>query len=420
MPAGHNPWAAPAPSTAHQHPWAAPSPAVPPTFGAPQPGEQLPREPLSIAAIGAAGMLLSPVALGLSALALRRHRRRPARGRSLAVAAATIAVAQLGVAAVAVPVALSWEHGDETTVASEQLPPETDPPEVDPADDAPDDDGKAPAEEWQDWHDETDPDRPTATGPVLSVLLSPGECFRPYEGVLGEEDEEVEVVELAELVACDAPHSAEAFGYVGLLAPGAEWPGREALNDLAFQACDTMVAPYVLDMWKLTSPEGDVVVNAYLPLQEDWEKAGHRDVVCFLESPEADNSLTSGLRGDPATYDHTQRYYLRLTHGMETAVLSYPYDATLARLGEWADRIADEAEAQSVQLRGSVWDSRPAQVGALQLADARDAEAAYWREVAAAPDEDTFHDRLEDTDAWDEAVSYEAAFREVIGLPSEW
>ncbi|NJQ08540.1 septum formation family protein, partial [Streptomyces lonarensis] len=388
----------------------------PAAFGAPpQPGEQLPREPLSIAAIGAAGMLLSPVALGLSALALRRHRRRPARGRSLAVAAATIAVAQLGVAAVAVPVALSWDSGEETVVAAEQTT------EVEPADDAPDD-GKAPSKddpEWQDWHDEPDPDLPTATGPVMSVMLAPGDCFRPYEDAAGEsDDEEVEVVEMAELVACDTPHPAEAIGYVDLLTPGAEWPGQEKLNDLAFQACDAMIAPYVLDVWKLASPEGDLAVNGYLPLQESWEKSGHRGVVCFLESPEADDSLTSGLRGDPASYNQTQRRYLRLTQGMETAVLSYPYNESPARVRDWADRIADEAEDQAVQLRGTVWDSPGAQAGALQLADARDAEAARWREVAAAPDETTLEERMEDSAAWEEALALEAEFRELIGLPT--
>ncbi|WP_338316084.1 septum formation family protein, partial [Streptomyces bohaiensis] len=402
----HNPWAAPSPAAAHPNPWAAPAPAaVPAAFGAPpQPGEQLPREPLSIAAIGAAGMLLSPVALGLSALALRRHRRRPARGRSLAVAAATIAVAQLGVAAVAVPVALSWDSGEETAVAAERTT------EVEPADDTPDD-GKAPSKddpEWQDWHDEVDPDLPTATGPLWADVLAPGDCI----GALPEGDA---VLDLG-LVSCEAPHEGEVFGRVELFGQGEEAPDDEELMDLAYQGCDPQIVPYLLDSWKVLAEDEPLEVAVMHPTAETWAH-GDRQVTCYFVGPGGEPT-TGSARGNPAAYDVDQRTLLRITGPRDSAMLSSPYLHDHERLTAWAETTGEAAENQAALLRNIYLDQYGATPAALGLARAREAEAEFWREVADAPDTDAFYAAMAEDETIEAAETAEAKLREKLDLPT--
>ncbi|WP_157996898.1 hypothetical protein, partial [Streptomyces otsuchiensis] len=369
----------------------------------------LPRNGLSTAALGASALLLAPVALVLSALALRRHRVRPSRGRPLAVAAAFVAAIQLAVAAVALPVALNWDPKRSAPSA------DGGPGEVDTETDAEGASGSPElsdlpgGEDWEDWFDLDDgkrggdEGRPVA-GWMYVHLLGVGDCFQ-----LGDLTNELFTVLLR---ACDEPHEAEAFGVL-TLGDEPEYPGEAALSAHAEQHCPSLLPDYALDSWWLLGRE-DLTFGHMTPSPDGWEQ-GDRETLCWLSLE--DEPLERSVRGSLSDFDHSQRAFLRLINPLDRVLLAEPFDGELEDWAIWAETAVEAAETMARGLRVEVWDERVHR-DALRLARVSMSKSELWAEAAAASDLDTLL-ALYEAQADGSLYRAEYAFRESLDLLGE-
>ncbi|HEU4489879.1 MAG TPA: septum formation family protein [Jiangellales bacterium] len=87
---------------------------------------------------------------------------------------------------------------------------------------------------------------------------------------------------------CAAAHDAEVFAVVSL--PEGTWPGQEALETAADEACGSEFEAYVGASYE----ESALYYGYYTPLQDDWT-VGDREVLCFVY--DADGPLTGSVRG---------------------------------------------------------------------------------------------------------------------------
>jgi Septum formation len=87
---------------------------------------------------------------------------------------------------------------------------------------------------------------------------------------------------------CAAAHDAEVFAVVSL--PEGAWPGQEALETAADEACGSEFEAYVGASYE----ESALYYGYYTPLQDDWT-TGDREVLCFVY--DAEGPLTGSVRG---------------------------------------------------------------------------------------------------------------------------
>jgi hypothetical protein len=119
------------------------------------------------------------------------------------------------------------------------------------------------------------------TGPgVRADRIRVGQCF----------DDGPKDVQHFEVVPCGEAHDNEVFFLFD--APGAEYPGKETLTDIAAARCTgSAFTRYV----GIPLEESDLRTFEVLPSQDTWEHDADRQVVCALYAP--GHPITGSARG---------------------------------------------------------------------------------------------------------------------------
>jgi len=142
---------------------------------------------------------------------------------------------------------------------------------------------------------------PTSTAPTTTIAENPtwfddlagGVCF---DNVF--RSGEFDFGQPPAIVTCDGPHDNEIVAVVELPAAGGAYPGEDATNTAAAEACDAVFTGF------LGRPLGDTVLNAFVvwPDATDWQ-SGAESAVCavYREEPLVGTAASAGLTADGET-----------------------------------------------------------------------------------------------------------------------
>lgn len=109
------------------------------------------------------------------------------------------------------------------------------------------------------------------TGNNQSVMaLEVGQCVDDFGSGTGSEVAEVPTVD------CAQPHTYEVFATFDI--EGDEYPGLDQVETLAGEGCYQRFEDYV----GLAYESSALDINYLYPLEDEWNEAGDREVVCFL------------------------------------------------------------------------------------------------------------------------------------------
>lgn len=100
--------------------------------------------------------------------------------------------------------------------------------------------------------------------------LQVADCFDDPEQT---DDVEVETVAAAD---CSEPHDNEIYALPTM--SGSAWPGRDAVQEFAADACYSRFESYVNQSYE----ESQLDIAWMTPTRESWETKDDRTVVCFL------------------------------------------------------------------------------------------------------------------------------------------
>ncbi|MFI5737378.1 DUF4190 domain-containing protein [Streptomyces anulatus] len=254
--------------------------------------------------------------------------------------------------------------------------------------------------------------RDTKAGTLFD--LKAGDCFTPAGGLFStQEGEDLRMTDPSvEIVPCDGPHQAEAYGTFRLR-------GDHAISDpativaQAYEGCAPLFHDYAPDTWTLPAAE----FSFYYP-ESVSATGGDRTVRCWLGTeaglPEA------SLRQDPSAWDAGQLAYLKAMRPSAEAWFSIPeqVDTDLAAATAWAGRMA-EGGAESAKLLRAI-DGIPARARGpvTALANRLDALSGIHRSASRAPSLAEFGERWDyDGDENESGEEWEA--RLALGLPVE-
>lgn len=100
-----------------------------------------------------------------------------------------------------------------------------------------------------------------------------GDCFT---------QEALESEQISELptIACDEPHFYEAYHLFDL--PDGDYPGLTEVQSLAGEGCEAAFADYVGTEYA----ESSLFIQPLHPLEDGWDRADDREVICILTSGE--------------------------------------------------------------------------------------------------------------------------------------
>ncbi|SFC72946.1 Septum formation [Streptomyces aidingensis] len=208
--------------------------------------------------------------------------------------------------------------------------------------------------------------------------LRAGDCFNTSAEPGGTEY-------AVEVIPCDQPHNAEAYGEARSGYSG-DYPGAELLELEAARECAARLQPYVLDVWELSD---GLWPSYYYPRRDSWEDFGDRRFLCFLHS--GDGPLEHSLRADASGFTPEQLRFLELSGPLTAALISEPpQEAELEDFTGWADEMTRLSRQQSDRLEEAPWETEGVAALAATLAEARRSGAEHWEQAAAATGWDVF------------------------------
>ncbi|WP_320777259.1 DUF4190 domain-containing protein [Streptomyces sp. CRN 30] len=247
-----------------------------------------------------------------------------------------------------------------------------------------------------------------ARGSGTTFSLEVGECFTEPSGSLEGYTYDVDTV------PCSAEHDGEVFSNVTL--PDRDWPGDDAVAEVADERCYELADTYVMDRWAWPS---DVDVYYFTPTRESWE-FGDREITCMFAHVDVEGSLTGSLRADGTTLDADQLAYLEADAVLYEALATGPsteqfsVEGALEDYKGWASRIDEALGEQIGMLRGHEWPADAAEQVAAHVEALEDARAE-WAEAALAGDADAFHRHYDQDNALVEGPATVTA-RKALGL----
>ncbi|QOV41457.1 DUF4190 domain-containing protein [Streptomyces ferrugineus] len=244
--------------------------------------------------------------------------------------------------------------------------------------------------------------------PVQS--LDVGDCFTPGAW-MRERDTPPLGKGGVQVIPCDETHRAEAYATFRL-AEQEEFPGREAIAEVAWQRCAELFVDYSVD------PEGSGTLQTYYfrPDEVGWD-AGRRTVLCWAARP-GDAELDGSVRRDESDFDTDQLAFLSAAKPMYVVTAQRPAkspEQDLAGAKAWAERMAT-AQAETIQrleeteLAGV---ERPTERLVAELKTG----LPLWRKAADASDADAFLKSLRSVNRHDGAEHVER-IRTALGLPA--
>jgi hypothetical protein len=115
------------------------------------------------------------------------------------------------------------------------------------------------------------------------LTLAVGTCF--------DDPDEFDLVDSSDVpvVECDVPHDNEVYANEDLL--GDEFPGREAMANLADEVCLAEFAPYIGTAYEDSIYE----FSWFVPSEESWDESD-REVICFAYDLNFDK-ITGSING---------------------------------------------------------------------------------------------------------------------------
>ncbi|MFK8912016.1 DUF4190 domain-containing protein, partial [Streptomyces sp. YS-3] len=210
--------------------------------------------------------------------------------------------------------------------------------------------------------------------------LRRGDCFNVPGGEL-----EAEIVHVI-VVPCAEPHDGEVSG--SFTVEGATFPGDKAVTALADRRCWYVEQEYALDSWALPV---EAESYYYTPSSRGW-RLGDRTVTCSFAT--TSGKLKGSVRNDARRLDADQVTYLRSANAYDRVLAAGPdedrVEDDLPAFKEWAGRVSQVLEQESVRLRGRSW---PAAADARVSARTKEMEAAgrEWAKAAVSSDAAAFY-----------------------------
>lgn len=235
--------------------------------------------------------------------------------------------------------------------------------------------------------------RDAASGAGGTFSVAKGECFDSVSGSLEGYAYDVDIV------PCDGEHDAEVFA--GFPMPDGDradgdFPGDDAITDVADDRCFELSEAYAMDVWALP---GDVDVYYFIPTRESWRQ-GDREITCMFGNVDPEAGLTGSLRQDATTLDSDQFAFLEADAVLNDAFDEMPdtdyVEDDLAGHKAWASQVVDALDQQTTALRAHDWEPA-AEQAVIDYADALDEAREEWEAAHGARDAEDFNDH------WDEA-----------------
>jgi hypothetical protein len=268
---------------------------------------------------------------------------------------------------------------------------------------------------WTDFREEfSEGVKEGARGANVTAGLEPGDCFdEPGAPSDASELESYEVLEVEE-VSCEGPHGGEVFARFDL--PEGDYPGEDAVIDLADERCAAALPAYNMDAWEVAR---HAYYTYFYPMRENWTMLDDRAVVCVFASLTEPSPLTVPLHRDKEGLDPEQLAYLEPAAEVNTALAGVPVDLVeddLKGHQEWAAAVAGELTGFSEAIRAHDWQPEAAPY-AEKLADEVDAAQGEWEKLAASAGADAFYGRwsLAETALHEETASA-VGLRDKLGL----
>ncbi|MDX3646081.1 DUF4190 domain-containing protein [Streptomyces sp. MB09-02B] len=235
--------------------------------------------------------------------------------------------------------------------------------------------------------------RDAAGGAGGTFSVAKGECFDSRSDSLEGYAYDVDIV------PCDGRHDAEVFA--GFAMPeddggGRDFPGDDAMTDVADDRCDEYSKAYAMDAWALPV---DVDIYYFVPTRESW-RYGDREITCMFGNVDPGAHLTGSLRQDETTLDDDQFAFLEadaiLNGAFDTMPETEYVEDDLAGHKKWASQVADALERQAAALRAHDWEPAVEQEVA-DYAEALDEAREEWEAAHEASDAEDFNEH------WDAA-----------------
>ncbi|MFJ5828386.1 DUF4190 domain-containing protein [Streptomyces sp. NPDC093089] len=208
--------------------------------------------------------------------------------------------------------------------------------------------------------------------------LRTGECFE-------DEDKLKEFATDVQVVDCALPHDGEATGRFKITG-FSEWPGDDALDEVAEKRCDTINTAYAMDTWAVPA---DVWTYYYLPSSQTWRR-GDRTVICAYATEK--EPFKGSVRSDATTLNADQMSYLRSVNPIETTAYAEPEedpDEDFAANRAWAGDLLKEIDRARAGLKGRHWPAA-ANGPIAELGTTLDAASKKWAKLASAADAEEY------------------------------
>ena len=124
------------------------------------------------------------------------------------------------------------------------------------------------------------------SGNVDAFSIQLGDCFDDIDQSASSESGEVASVPG---VPCSEPHDNEVFAVFDV--SNAEFPGEEAMSEIAFDACETRFEDFVGKDYQSSSLD----ITMLYPTAQSWHAQNDREVICAVFDVEL-NKLTGSMK----------------------------------------------------------------------------------------------------------------------------
>jgi hypothetical protein len=235
----------------------------------------------------------------------------------------------------------------------------------------------------------------------VGFRLKPGQCFDRDQN---SQSSAVTVLD------CAKPHDAEAFAVEPISA--SSYPGLSAVEEIGDRKCPADSDRYLTP--GMNYP--DFVVHYLYPEQQSWSR-GDRTVICFYRRTDG-YPITGHVKDVGLPYSDDQKRYLDAVTPYNK-IVDEEYDVSAA--GTWTEEKAVVARSVPVvqkeidTLKAGPWPTI-AQQSINDLVAEKQLELAARQKAAAAADEDSMDNALDDADTHD-GSDQDRSIRTALHLP---
>ncbi|QES43605.1 hypothetical protein DEJ49_23800 [Streptomyces venezuelae] len=211
-----------------------------------------------------------------------------------------------------------------------------------------------------------------------------GGCFDAPDG----EIDSMKYTGQVDEVPCSGKHDGEVFA--SFRVTNKEYPGEDAMIDLAESKCTDLQWAYVMDTW---ADFDGAQIYYFMPDRTTW-RHGDRHGTCIFGAMDPEEPLEGSMRSDATTLDADQLAYVKADRAVDEVYMDAPaterFEDDLEGHKKWAARVDKALAEQARQLRAHDWPT-----GTQKHIDKLVAEIEKgrkeWAKAAEASDADTFN-----------------------------